>query len=187
MAVRSGMEYIIEFVRDLIGDPTGPTQKFTDQQIQDRLDLQRKTLTMVSLCGTRSLSPTGEWEYKHFTSGWTFWEASAVIQNRGTGEVIVPDHPNWLSGEFEFDTSRPENMVISGRAYNVYAVGVTLITSWMNDFKTQIQSWTADGTTLQRLNSIRSMQLSLESLSKMAWGWGGGGSQVRLVRRDIRN
>lgn len=187
MAVRSGMEYIIEFVRDLIGDKAGPTQKFSDQQIQDRLDLQRKTLTQLSLCGTRTRSVTGAWETKHFETTWDFWEASALIQNQATGAEVVPDEANFLAGEFEFDNDQPANLVISGRVYNVYSVASTLVYMWANDFKTQVMSWTADGTTIQRINSIRSMQMTGDALAKMAWGWGGEGAQVRLVRRDIRN
>jgi hypothetical protein len=187
MAVRASMADLINFVRDLIGDPAGPDERYSDQQIQDRLDLQRKTLSMSPLCATKTLTPTNEYEYKHFESGWDFWESSAVIQVRNTGEVLTPDAPNYLGGDFDFDESVSEDLVISGRVYNVYGVASNMIIMWANDFKTQIMSWTADGTTIQRINSIRSMQMTGAELAKLAWGWGGTGSQVRLVRKDIRN
>ena len=38
MPVREGMEALIEEVRDLIGDPAGEGETFTDEQLQTRLD-----------------------------------------------------------------------------------------------------------------------------------------------------
>ena len=187
MPVRPSMQYIITFVRDLINDPAGSGQHYTDQQIQDRLDLQRLDLYQDCLHSGETLMPNGTIEWHDFFSDFGFWETDYVIQ-KINGPVATPDEADPLTGKFHYDTNQTQPLVISGRVYNIYGVASGLLTSQVAEERKKITSWTADGTTIQRLNNMKSLLDLSEMYSARAWGWGRGKfNQVKLVRRDLRN
>lgn len=184
MAVRSTMSYLITFVRDLINDPAGASQKYTDQQIQDRLDLNRLDLSFSPLEEQDYLSTTGFIEFRDWFARLPFWETDYVIQ-QVSGIPMTPDVAEPLIGKFHWNTNQPYALVIAGKVYNIYGVAATLMTTWIAEIRGQIQSWTADGTTVQRIGQVAAMQKLADKYFEMAWGWGGS-TQVKLVRRDLR-
>lgn len=188
MAVRASMEYIIAFVRDLINDPSGDNAKFTDQQIQDRLDLNRLDLYQSELREMETINPDdGHIEWHDFFARLPFWETDYLIQEVN-GEIVPDaDVAEPLIGKWHWDEEQIYiPYVITGKVYNVYGVAATLITMWIAEIRSQIQSWTADGTTIQRTGQIKNMQDLAATYWGMAWGWGGS-TQVKLVRKDLRN
>jgi hypothetical protein len=185
MAVRASMTYIIAFVRELINDPDAT--QFTDQQIQDRLDTKRLDLYGDCLSSMDTLMPDGTIEWHDFFHKIGFWETDYVIQ-KTSGPVVTPDTAEPLIGKWHFNTEQLEPLVITGKVYNVYGVAVSLLGSWISTLKTQITSWTADGTTITRLGQLNNMYKLIDLYSGMAWGWGGGRfNQIKLVRRDLKN
>lgn len=183
MAVRPTMAYIITFVRELINDTSG-TPKFTDQQIQDRLDLKRLDLYADPLKAADTLDTDGTIDWKDFYARLPFWETDFTIQKLG-GTVVAPTTSEPLIGKFSYAVAQTEPLVITGRVYNVYGVASTLMTVWIAELRSQIQSWTADGTTVQRIGQIKNMQELAAQYASMAWGWGNS-TQVKLVRKDLR-
>lgn len=184
MPVRASMGYIITFVRELINDTSG-TPKWTDQQIQDRLDLNRLDLYGDDLKSGNTLDTDGTIDYKDFFARLPMWETDYVIQKLG-GVVVTPDTAEPLIGKFHFNTHQEEPLVITGKVYNVYGVASTLITMWIAEIRSQIQSWSADGTTIQRIGQVKNMQDLAAKYYAMSWGWGNS-TQVKLVRKDLRN
>lgn len=189
MAARASMTEIIAFVRELIQDPAGADQKFTDDQIQMRLDMTRLDKYQACLHSADTLTPLGSIEWHDFfakaPSG--YWESDYIIQ-KVNGELAPPDTAELAIGKFHYIDHQPTPLVITGRVYNVYGVAVKLLTTWKLDLRSQISSWTADGTTVQKANQLATMADLIASYAGMAWGWGGGAySQIKLVRKDLRN
>lgn len=186
MAVRASMSYIITFVRDLINDPAGASQIFTDQQIQDRLDLNRLDVYAQELREADTLATDGTIEWHDFFSKLPVWETDYVIQQLD-GDLVTPDVAEPLIGKFHFNAEQIEvPLVITGKVYNVYGVAATMVTMIIAEQRAQIMSWTADGTTVTRIGEIQNLQRLAEKYYAMAWGWGGS-TQVKLVRRDLKN
>lgn len=185
MAVRPSMEFIITFVRELIGDPDDGNSQYTDQQIQDRLDLNRMDLYRDKLKSADTLTETGYIEWHDFFARLPFWETDFQIQEVD-GTSKTPDVSEPLIGKFHFNDHQPTPLVISGKVYNVYGVAATLLTVWSSTLKNQISSWTADGTTISRIGRIKSFNDLSSQYRSMAWGWGDY-NQIKLVRKDLRN
>lgn len=185
MAVRSSMAYIITFVRELINDPSGPDQKFTDQQIQDRLDLKRLDLYGDPLKPADTLNSDGTVAWKQWWARLPFWETDYFIQTM-SGPTTAPDSAEPLIGKFVYLTSQTQPLIITGKVYNVYGVAASLLITWIAEIRSQIQMWTADGTTIQRVGQVKNMQDLAAKYSAMAWSWGNY-NQIKLVRKDLRN
>lgn len=185
MPVRSSMAYIITFVRELINDPAGASQKFTDQQIQDRLDLNRLDLYGDVLKSADTLDTDGTIDWKDFFARLPFWETDFFIQ-KISGVANAPTSSEPLIGKFTYATNQTEPLIITGKVYNVYGVASTLMTMWIAEIRGQIQMWSADGTTVQRIGQIKDMQNLAAKYAAMSWGWGNS-TQVKLVRKDLRN
>ena len=185
MAVRPSMSYLITFVRDLINDTAGASQQFTDQQIQDRLDLNRLDLYASDLKPADTLASDGTIDWLDWFARLPFWETDYVIQEID-GDASTPNTAEPLIGKFHYNTHQTQPLVITGRVYNVYGVAATMMTMWVAEIRSQVTSWTADGTTVQRTGQIKTMTDLAAKYYAMAWGWGGS-TQVKLVRKDLIN
>lgn len=184
MPVRSSMGYIITFVRELIND-TSATPKFTDQQIQDRLDLGRLDLYADPLKSSDTLDTDGTINWTDFYARYPFWETNFQIQE-SSGALNPPDTSEPLLGKFTYNTTQNQPLVITGRVYNVYGCAANLLTVWVAEIRSQISMWSADGTTIQRIGQVKDLQSLAAQYAGMAWGWGNY-SQKKLVRKDLRN
>jgi hypothetical protein len=182
MAVRASMSYLISFVRELITDPAGADQTFTDIQIQDRLDLNRKDLYQDCLRSADSLQTDGTLFRLDWFSELPFWETDVVIQQVG-GLAATPDDANYLVGKFSYDDNQSIPLVATGRVYDVYGVASNLLTIMTSELRDQF-NWTADGTTVQRVAQVKDMQALATKYAGMGWGWG---RQIKLKRKDLRN
>lgn len=186
MAIRSEMQYIIDFARELIHDvdTTGSNEFFTDQQIQDRLDLHRLDAYSLKLRAADTLVAGGTIEWHDFFAPYPFWEEGAVIQQLD-GTTKTPDISDWRVGKWTFTTKQEQPLVIRGRCYNVYMAASKLAFQMMQEMRNQF-NFTADGLTVQRIAQIKETQQLATSLNQMGWGGVGPGTQVQLVRKDIR-
>jgi hypothetical protein len=175
------MQYIIEFVREQIHDTD--SEQYTDQQIQDRLDMARLDLYSHKLCAADTLSSTGTYEWKDFYSKHGFWEEGTVLQ-APDGTVLTPTTSEYLIGRWTFATHQNQlPMGATGRVYNVYGVCAKLLFQWENTLRNQF-NFTADGLTVQRIAQVK--DLHALGLTFQAMSWGSPGTQIKLVRRDIR-
>lgn len=181
MPVRPEMQYIIDFVREQIHDTDA--EQYTDQQIQDRLDLHRVDLYSHQLRAADTLSSTGTYEWKDFYSKYRFWEEGAVLQ-APNGTVLTPTTSEWLIGRWTFATHQNQLPVsATGRVYNVYMACAKLLFQWENTLRQQF-NFTADGLTVQRISQVKDLHSLGMTFQAMAWG--GPGTTVKMVRKDIR-
>lgn len=185
MAVRPDMEYLIEYVRTLIDDheidEDGPY--FSDQDIQDRLDLTRKSFYVYSLSAKQTLVAGGAKEYHDYEAHRPFWEENAILQDRD-GNTLTPDDSDFLTGHWHFDDDQETcHVYITGRAYDVYSACANLIDNLVSRLRKEF-NFTADGMTIQRITMVKDLKCQAESFRRMSWGLSNG-SQLKLVRSDI--
>lgn len=182
MAVRTTMQYLIEEVRLLIGD-TAATESYTDQQIQDKLDLNRKDVYDAELQAGDQLMPDGTFEWHDFYAVYPFWETDVVIQ-KADGEVVTPTTTEPLIGRWTFTTDQevPE-LYARGRIYDVYGVSSKLLLQLQNELRGMF-NFTADGMNVQRIAQIKDLQLLSDKYASMGWSTL---KQIKLVRRDVRH
>lgn len=181
MAVRPTMEYIITFVRDLILDPDG--LQYTDQQVQDCLDMNRLDIYNEYLEPAKKLALDGTEEHTDFYSKRNFWEEGAVLQLY-TGAVLTPATMEYQIGRWTFSTHQTLLPIsVTGRVYNVYGVASKLLIQWENTIRGQF-NFTADGLTIQRISELKDIHSLALTYQSMAWS--AMSSQIKLVRKDIR-
>ena len=184
MAVRPDMEYLIQYVRTLIDDheedPDGAY--FSDQDIQDRLDLTRKSFYIFKLEAKPTLVAGGAKEYHDFQASRPFWEENAVLQDRD-GTTLTPDDSDWLTGAWHFDTEPDSCVYITGKSYDVYSACANLIDNLVSRLRKEF-NFTADGMTIQRITQVKDLKCQAESFRRMSWSLSNG-SQLKLVRSDI--
>lgn len=182
MAVRLSMQYLIDLVRDHINDQE-PDGVFTDQQIQDRLDLNARRANFECLQSSYEVNTDGEREYKEFFHTYPFWEDSAVLQ-LSDGTVLTPDETSPMVGRWNFDIAPVSNRVyITGRYYDVYKVCSGLLMQMSSNLRTEF-NFSVDGLTVDRMSQIKNLQQDATRYAQMAWG-GAGGNVIRMVRKDI--
>jgi hypothetical protein len=79
MAVRSTMTQIITRVRTLINDPSGASQIFTDQDMQDVLDDSRQDY-MNEVLTTKPTFVSGTIQYLNYWHELGSWEGGVVLK-----------------------------------------------------------------------------------------------------------
>ena len=98
---RAAMASIITLVRGLINDPAGASQQFTDDAIEDRLDLTRTYRLKEEL--TALAEPAGT--QLKFQSAYRYWESDLSLTNPA-GTVLSPTSSDPISGYFVFGSTQ---------------------------------------------------------------------------------
>lgn len=186
MAIRSGMQYLIDFTRELIHDVdvNGNEEFFTDQQIQDRLDLHRLDAYILKLDSADTLSATGNIEWHDFFAPYPFWEEGAVVQQLG-GSMRVADEIDYRVGKWTYTVAETQPLYVTGRCYNPYTAGAKLAFQQEQELRNAF-NFTADGMTVQRISQVKEAHQLATTLLQMGWGGVGPGTQMRFERRDQR-
>lgn len=150
MPVRSTMSDIITLVRTMISDPTGASQQFTDQQIQDRLDANRDDIRYEnlviapSIVNTASTNNIASYIFADYFSKYGFWEADVVLQgylSAAYWKVLTPVASELLIDEahWQFETSvftsgttpgQLPPVFATGKVFDVYAASADLLEFW---------------------------------------------------------
>jgi hypothetical protein len=133
MAVRSSMSDLIAKVRLFIGDPSGGSQQFSDQQIQDQLDRNRTDVRYEELTPLVTLSPSAI-QYVDYYSRYGYWESDYTL--------LGPDYSTLtaLTAELLLDTAhftftasgsgQYPPVWLAGKTYDVYAASADLLEMW---------------------------------------------------------
>lgn len=140
MAIRSGMQPLVDRLRRVIGD-IGTTEVFTDDDLQAALDERRSEASAVALLEDAVLSgdPTT------FRAPYGLWEADAVIAS-GSGP-LTPDVSDPLNGVWSFDAAPGTTLYLTGRTYDLWGTAANLLEEWAArvslefDFGTDQQSF----------------------------------------------
>jgi len=143
---RASMSQLISLVRDLIGDPAGANQIFTDDQIERSLDVHRWDLRYVPLKPFPTVI-SAHTEYLDWYSDEPYWEADATLYDSDYN-VLVPASSDPMHGRWSFATHQPV-VLASGKVYDPYGAAADLLQMWAGLVATEFDV-SADGATMTR-------------------------------------
>jgi hypothetical protein len=178
------MDSLITRVRHLINDHESDGDAyFTDQEIQDRLDLNRRDIYNLKLDAPPTIVAGGATEYHDFHSLFPFWEEGTVLKDC-QGNTLTPNTSDYLTGHWSF-TAAQESLpvLITGKRYDVYGSCAGLLIALVSKLRREF-NFTADGLTVQRITQVRDLQDQASMFRSMSWA-SGNASQIKLVRTDI--
>lgn len=152
MPVRGSMNDLIARVRVLIGDPSGASQQFDDQTVQDVLDLSRVNVRNALLRPAPSLVSSGLLNYSDYFADIGHWEADVVIQDAAFNILSDMSASDLLTGHWTWSLAAPGKippLFITGKYYDIYAAAADLLERWAAVW-TRAYAIGEAGTTLQR-------------------------------------
>lgn len=171
------MTDLIVVVRGLINDPTGAEQAFTDEVIQNELDLNRfynSSLPLIPL-------PNPDGSIYKWRIQTPHWEKDAVLSDTA-GTVLVPDTANYIAGLFTFNEAH-EELVITGFCYDVYAVCADLLLFWAGRIEQDITKFSADGSSFEFADTAQSKVALASQFAAKSLKYGGV-RVIAMVRND---
>lgn len=147
MTVRLAMSALISRVRLLINDPSGSSQLFLDQDIQDVMDSTRLNVTN----GETTPQPTysgSSISYLDYYTNQGDWEDDLVLKQYLT-VVVSPATSENIVGHWTFAANTFPPVYITGKTYDVYRSAADLLermaAKWVlkYDFSSDSQSFRA--------------------------------------------
>ena len=160
MAVRSTMAALISRVRLLINDPSGGSQIFADQDIQDVLDESRTDMRNVQL----RAEPTyvgNTISYLDYYSDLGGWEDDFVLKQYLI-TVVTPATSEPIVGHWTFASTTLPGVYITGKQYDVYRAAADLLERWAAKW-VLAYSFTSDGQSFQRAQASQQLLKQADS------------------------
>lgn len=171
MPVRSSMSQIIARTRFMIQDPSGSSQFFADQDIQDTLDetvdFIRYELLQIAptIINTASTNNQPTVIFIEYFSQFQWWESDVVIQGNNISAnqawtVLTPSQSDYINGHFWFESPTTEftsptvpgqypPVFATGKIYDLYLASADLLEFWGASFAGAYDI-VADGQNLRR-------------------------------------
>lgn len=151
MPVRSSMAALIARTRLLINDPSGGSEQFADQDIQDVLDEGRADYVNEPLIAkpTFSGSTISYLDYYHPLGG---WEDSTVLK-QWLVNIVTPSLSEPIAGHWQFATTILPDVFLTGSLHDVYRASADLLERWAARW-TLSYNVSADGQSLQRSQAV---------------------------------
>lgn len=177
---RATMADLITRTRDLIADPAGGSQRFTDDQVQVALDQTRTDILFsgyYELIGHYTVSGGAQnWTDYFDPYGYGDWESDAQLYN-GSVTLLTPLTSDYLVGHWTF-ANQPPPVYIVGKQYDIYAAASILARQ-----RAALEAGSFD-VNLQRQGMMRSQKFAhWNALADMLAARARPRS-VQLVRRD---
>lgn len=180
MPVRSSMSALIARTRLLIGDPTGGSQQFADQDIQDTLDECRDDVAYEmltarpSIVNAASTSNVPQIIWADYYSQFQWWETDLVVQGNVTNtpwSVLTPVASDYLTGHFQFELTPfvngtvpgqyPPVWIAYGKTFDVYLAASKLLELWAASLASTTYDFSQDGFNARRSQIVEGkMKLS---------------------------
>lgn len=162
MAVRSSMAALISRLRISIGD-TG-TPRFTDQQIQDILDLHRFPVRYAQLAPGVTINAGALYTFLDYYADVGDWEDDYVLAwvNFVT---ITPSVSEPIAGHWQFSQATPgyyPPVFITGKYYDLHAAAAELLEQWAIGYLTTAYDFSTDGQSFKRSQIITNLQMAAD-------------------------
>lgn len=164
------MNDLISRVRLLIGDPSGASQQFTDQNIQDMLDLGRVNVVNALLRPAVTLTSNGVLNYTDYYADIGNWESDVVIQNGSFTILTDMSASDYLTGHWTWNLASPGKippLFITGKYYDLYGASADLLEMWAATWA-RSYNFTADGQSFQRSQAAQMMLTQAKQYRKQA-------------------
>jgi hypothetical protein len=171
------MENLIARVRDMVNDPGGDAQKFSDQQIQDVLDRHRIDFRYMEITPGITISG-GVAEYLNYYADEGDWEEDVVISS-STGAAVSPATSDYLTGAWTFASSQYPPLYLTGKSYDPHASAAEVLRMWASREKLSFDA-TQGGQSMsrsQKIKNILDMASQYDGMAKIR--------SVQIVRTDV--
>lgn len=126
------MTALITRVRSLIADPSGAGEVFSDDTIQEALDITRLNVRYAQLRPAPSITGAGVITYTDYWADIGDWEADVTLWN-GAFTEVTPATADLVTGHWTFDVAAPGQvppLFILGKSYDAYAASADLLDRW---------------------------------------------------------
>jgi len=149
------MAALILRIRDLINDPAGSRQVWTDDQIQGVMDESRVDYGNEVLQAVPSFSGTTiqYLDYYHDLGG---WEDGMVLKQYLT-QVVTPTTSERIAGHWSFSTSKLPPIYISGSVHDRCRAAGDLLERWAAKWVLSY-GFSSDGQSFQRQQAATMLQ-----------------------------
>lgn len=174
---RATMAGLITLVRGLINDPVGSSQQYTDEAIEDQLDLAREYHHISAL--TALPEPAGT--QLKFKSEHRYWESDVSLSDPA-GTVLTPASSDPISGYFVFGSTQSA-VYATGFTYDVYAAAAELLTLWAGRIEQDVLKFSADGSSYE-FEGLGNSKLKLAAEYKAKSSRYGAIQTARMIRDD---
>jgi hypothetical protein len=199
MAVRSTMAAIISQVRLLIADPSGASQQFADQDIQNILDQSREDIwyeplrMAPAIVNAASTNNVPSMIFADYYSNYQWIEGDAVLQGNSTSThaawvVLTPVVSDYIVGHFQFETSiftsgtfpgQYPPVFFVGKSYDPYGCAADMCDIWAAYMASKYDA-TVDGQTVRR-SQLMAAKITLANLFRRQ----AKPKTAKMVRRDV--
>ena len=177
MAVRSTMAPLISSVRVLINDPSGASQTFDDQTIQDVMDENREEMRNVALIPKPTFSGSTI-QYLDYYYNYGGFEDDYVLKQYLT-VTVTPSTVEPIAGHFVFASNTFPPVYITSKVFDRYRSAADLLERWSAKWKLAY-SFSSDGQSFQRHQAC----LALLALAKQ-YRMKQRPRMVNVVRSDL--
>jgi len=175
---RASMAALITRVRDLINDPAGGSQVWSDDQIQDVMDESR--LDIVNQIMTpKPTYTTGQILFLNYYTAMGGWEDDYVIKQY-LYNTVTPNTLESIAGHFAFNSTTLPPLYITGKQHDIYRAAADLLERWAAKSLQQF-AFSSDGQSFQP-------QQVVDNISKLVKLYRGKqqARTISMARTDLR-
>lgn len=151
---RASMTQLISLVRDLIGDPAGAEQTFSDDQIERSLDVHRWEYRYLPLKPLATVI-AGNIQCLDWYSEERYWESDATLYS-GSYTQLTPSSSDPLNGRWSFSAHQPA-VLVSGKVYDPYGAAADLLEMWAGSVALEFDV-NMDGANMQRSQKQKALR-----------------------------
>jgi hypothetical protein len=155
MAVRATMSALISRVRSLVNDTAGPSQIFSDQEIQDVLDFGRLDVKNQPLVPKPTFSGSTI-QYLDYYAAVSDWEDDVVFKQYLT-VTVTPSVSEPIAGHWQFSTTTLPPIYLSGKTYDIYRSSADLLDRWATKWALSYD-FSSDGQSFRRSQAAQSLR-----------------------------
>jgi hypothetical protein len=185
---RAELDDLRAYLRLLVGDPSGASETFTDDDL-DRFLLDHR---IGRYSYALAPNPTPDGRFLVYT-GPPAWAADAELVNTA-GTVLNPDSSDLVAGEFRFAATTPPPVYASGSTYDVHLATVGVARAWIGKLKLSEFDLKVGEIELSKQQKIENLRVLIEEqlaesaalASRLAGGVLGGIPITRLDTRNVR-
>lgn len=179
MAVRAGMDRLIDLVERLIDDETNAHH--SAQDIQDALDQHRAEARYLELTPVKSIAEGGTVTYVTFDApqGLTHWADDGSLLD-GDYATLSPSTSDWMSGRWVFSTAPDQPVKLLGYTYDVYATAADLLDVRASMLSEDLQSFSGQNGSFTYAAKSQSVKNQAQDYRRKARV-----QTVDLVRTDV--
>jgi hypothetical protein len=177
------MASLIRRLRRLIGDPASDSQTWTDEDLQDALDKNRREARYFRLCEQPTLAAGGSTTYLVYLANLPDWEGSEnsstpALVDSNFAAISTDDYEeDLLTGRWTFSAQPSWPVYISGFHYDLYGAAVEILEAWIASLKCAVDA-SADGISVKNSQKVDHLETLANRYRAQMWASTGGYCQT---------